>query len=125
MIAFVMTASLIAAISEKGLCRLVECDMELVGYVFNDPIIIFFFLAISIVLCFIPSVWLSKNIGRNVSIGIIPLIFAVLVTLLGVKNNSESSLIVGLWVFVPLLFGNIVGLLLWPKLSASLVSENA
>ena len=104
---------------------MVECDMELVGYIFNDPIILFSYSAIAVLLCFIPSVWLSKKIGRNVSIGIIPLTFAVLVMILGMKNNTESSAIVSLWVFVPLLVGNVVGLHLWPKLLASTESANA
>ena len=125
LVAFVLTASLTAAVSERGFCLLFECDMELVGYIFNDPKIIFSYSAIAVVICFVPSVWLSKKIGRKLSTIIIPLTFAVLVALLGFENNAESALIIGLWVFVSLLAGNFVGLLFWPKQFTGMESANA
>ena len=125
LVSFVIIAVLFAAIYERVQCQWVECDMDLVGYIFNDPIILIAYSAISVVLCFLPSVWLSKKIGPNISTIIIPLIMAVLVLLLGVANSAQSAVMMGLWVLIPLLAGNVVGLQLWPKLSANIASNNA
>ena len=125
LVAFAVIAALVASMSERVLCLLVECDMELVGYIFNDPTILIAYTVISVVLCFIPSVWLSKKIGVTPSSSIIPLIMAVLVMFMGVKNNTQSVAIMGFCVFVPLLAGNLAGLHLWPKLSANLERGNA
>ena len=125
LVSFVIIAVLLAAIYERAQCQWADCDMELVGYIFNDPIILIAYSAISVVLCFLPSVWLSKRIGPNVSTSIIPLIMAILMLLLGVENNEQSAVRMGLWVLMPLLAGNVVGLHIWPKLSANIASKNA
>ncbi|MGD8909260.1 MAG: hypothetical protein PVI97_19650 [Candidatus Thiodiazotropha sp.] len=125
LVAFVVLSVFAATALERVLCLLVECDMELVGYILNDPIILIAYSAIAVILCFIPSVWLMNKIGKNASVGAVPLAIGALVAVSGIKNNVESAVIMGLWVFVPLLAANITGLFLWPKHSSGTESGNA
>ena len=97
--------------AERIFCMCGECDMELIGYIFNDPISLAIYGVVFGVLCFLPSVAVKRKFGQKVAVLTAPsLIATVLAILFSSIGDNNPLLLFVLLVLVPLLAGNVVGL---------------